>query len=171
MRLYLTIMDHLPALVFWAMAAYFGSEIVVAFFPSEPFAWQMYLNFAPFWREFGVIYDRPTLELGALVVIGCFTVGAVCLLLVQNRHMHRARFIYYHLALLALLFGMNDERVWVSPYSNGGASEYSLLPDFSQISPVIVWLFMGVTIACLTTHVDMISRSFRRRRRTPLSDD
>ncbi|MEX0345113.1 MAG: hypothetical protein AB3N20_09340 [Rhizobiaceae bacterium] len=170
MRRYLTIMDHLPALVFWAIAAYFASKIAVAFFPGEPVAWQMYLNIAPFWREFGVLYNTPTLALAALLVTSFYTIGAICLLLVQNRHMRRARFIYYHLALLALIYGMNDEQVWLSRNKNGGAFEYSLLPNFSQVSPVIVWLFMGVLIACLTIHYDMISRPFRRRR-TPRSED
>ncbi len=163
MRRYVAIMEYMPAVVFLTIAAFFASRIVVAFFPSEPLAWLVFLNLAPFWREFGVLYATPTLVQGALVANAFYMIGAVCLVLAQKRHMRRTRFVCFHLALVALVYGMNDEKVWI--VSNGAAGapiEYSLLPNFTQISAMTVWLFFGVLVSCIATHGQMIRRFYRR---------
>ncbi len=157
MRRLWTITEYLPALVFFTIASFIASRFLIAFFPSEPFAWQVFLTLAPLGREFGVLYPTSTLANGALVAVGFFVLGATCILLVGSQHWRRTRFVCFHLSLLALLYSMGDEKVWVASLnSSGGVVEYSIIPDFSTLDPGIIWLFFGVICACLATHRDLI---------------
>ena len=168
MRRYLATVEYLPALVFFTIASFFASRFLIAFFPGEPFAWATFLTLAPLGREFGVFYPTSTLANGALVADGFFLIGATCLLLVSLRQWRRTRFVCFHSSLLALIFGMNDEKVWVASHNtSGGLIEYSIIPNFSQLDPIFIWLFFGVICACLTTHWDLIWRIRHRHRDVP----
>lgn len=157
MRRLWTITEYLPALVFFTIASFFASRFLIAFFPSEPFAWQAFLALAPFGREIGLLFSTSTLANGVLTVAGFFVGGAICLLLVRFPYWRRTRFVCFHLSLLVLLRGMGDEKVWVASLNNSGKLiEYSIIPDFSALDPAIVWLFFGVICACLATHRDLI---------------
>ncbi len=157
MRRLWTITEYLPALVFFTIASFFASRFLIAFFPSEPFAWQAFLALAPFGREFGLLFPTSTLANGALVAVGFLVSGAICLMLVSIPHWRRTRFVCFHLSLIALLFSMGDEKVWLaSANSSGRVVEYSIFPDFSSLDPGILWLFFGVICACLATHRDLI---------------
>ena len=168
MQRFWTIVEYLPALVFFTIACFFASRFLIAFFPSESFAWKIFLTLAPLGREFGVLYPTSTLANGALVADGFFLIGGSCLLLVSVRRWRRTRFVCFHLSLLALIFSMGDEKVWVASHNTSGRLiEYSIIPNFSALDPVFVWLFFGVICACLSTHRDMIRWLRHRHREVP----
>jgi hypothetical protein len=159
MRRIWTITEYLPALVFFTIAGFIASRFLVAFFPGEPFSWQVFLALAPFGREIGNLIPTSTLANGALAAAGFFVGGTVCLLVARLPHWRRARFVGFHLSLLALILSMGDEKVWVaSANSSELMRKYSMFPDFSALAPAVVWLFFGVICACLTTHRDLIWR-------------
>ena len=157
MRRLWKITEYLPAVVFFAIASFFASRILIAFFPSEPFSWQAFLALAPLLREFGVLYPASTLANGMLVTGGFFVIGATCLLLIGFQNWRRTRFVCFHSSLLALIFSMGDEKVWTaSLHGSGILIEYSIFPDFSGLGPTTVWLFFGIICACLATHRELI---------------
>lgn len=157
MRRLWTIMEYLPALVFLMIASFFASRFLIAFFPSESFAWLLFLTLAPLGREIGLLFPISTLANGALVEIGFLIIGAICFFLVHTPHWRRTRFICFHLSLLTLIFSMGDEKVWVASLnSSGKLVEYSIIPDFSGLNPTFILLFIGVIGVCLATHRDLI---------------
>lgn len=157
MRRLWTIIEYLPAVVFLMIACFIGSRFLIAFYPTEPFSWQLFLALAPLGRELGSVFPASTLANGVLVAVGFFVSSVACFLLVHIRHWRRTRFVCFHLSLLVLLRGMGDEKVWVASLNNSGKLiEYSIIPNFSALDPAIVWLFFGVICACLATHRDLI---------------
>jgi len=157
MRRLWTMAEYLPALVFFTIASFIASRFLIAFFPSEPFGWQVFLTLAPVGREIGALLPTSTLANGALVAAGFLLSSAVCLLMARFPHWRRTRFVAFHLSLLALILAMGDEKVWVASLNSSDIlHKYSMFPDFSALAPAIVWLFFGVICACLATHRDLI---------------
>lgn len=157
MRRLWTITEYLPALVFFMLASFIGSRFLIAFFPTEPFSWQLFLTLAPLGREIGGILPSSTLANGVLLAVSFIVSGAACFYLVHFQHWRRSRFICFHLSLIALLFSMRDEKVWVASLNNSGRLiEYSIIPNLSALNPTFILLFIGVICTCLATHRDMI---------------
>ena len=157
MRRLWTITEFLPALVFFTIASFFASRFLIAFFPGEPFGWQAFLALAPLGREIGLLFPTTTLAIGVLVTVGFLVCGAACFLLVSLPHWWRTRFVCFHLSLLALIFSMRDEKIWVASLnSSGRLIEYSIIPNFSLLNPTIIMVFIGVICTCLATHRDLI---------------
>ena len=157
MRRLWAIIEYLPALVFFSIASFIASRFLIAFFPSEPFGWQIFLTLAPLGREIGGIFPTSTLEYGVLAAAGFILSGAFCLLIARFPNWRRARFIGFHLSLIVLILSMGDEKVWVASLNNSGTLiQYNIIPSFSELDPAIICLFFGVICACLATHRDMI---------------
>lgn len=157
MRRLWMIMEYLPALTFLMIASFIASRFLIAFFPSEPIAWQLFLALAPLGQELGGLFPTSTLSNAVMALFGFFVSGATCFFLAQNQRFRRARFICFHLSLLALIFSMGDEKVWVASLNSSGRMiEYSIIPNFSALNPTIITLFIGVICICLATHRDLI---------------
>jgi hypothetical protein len=62
------------------------------------------------------------------------------------------------MALLAVLVGMRDERVFTVSTENMANTGRWLMPDFSRLDPMIGLMLLALVCACFGAHRAMISR-------------
>jgi len=143
-------LDYVPAVVFLMLAGFLIARLAIGAFPSDPLAWQAYITLAPAWRELAAWLPagwgslQPIAVIIALAALSVFSVGRL--------DWRRSRFVTTHLALLAVVLGMTDERVFSA--SVGSATPVSTwpIPDFSQVDPLMVGFLALTAVACIKTH-------------------
>jgi hypothetical protein len=157
MRKAFALFEIVPALVFAGLAFFVLARLTIGAYPNNALAWQAYLMLAPLNREIGIFL--PANAFAAFVALGML-MAATCLTLASrhNHHWVRTRFVLFHVALLAVLVGMRDERVFtVSTAATANIGNW-LMPDFSRLDPVIGLMLLALACVCFGTHRAMISR-------------
>ncbi|MGB3901065.1 MAG: hypothetical protein WA973_21180 [Mesorhizobium sp.] len=157
MRKAFTLFEIVPALVFAGLALFVLARLAIGAYPDDPLAWQAYLILAPLNREIGILL--PANAFWAFLAVAILT-AAACLALASLRNYHwvRTRFVLFHVALLAVLVGMRDERVFTVSTADLINIGNWPMPDFLLLDPVTGLMLLALTCACLGAHRAVISR-------------
>jgi hypothetical protein len=157
MRKAFTLFEIVPALVFAGLALFVLARLAIGAYPDDPLAWQAYLMLAPLNREIGIFL--PANALAAFVAVAMLMAAAgLALASLRNCHWVRTRFVLFHMALLAVLVGMRDERVFTVSTADMANTSRWLMPDFSRLDPMVGLMLLALACACLGVHRAMISR-------------
>ncbi|MBB2701823.1 UNVERIFIED_ORG: hypothetical protein GGI66_006549 [Rhizobium esperanzae] len=147
-----------PALVYAIGAVFAASMLLLAMYPSRPFAWELYLTMLPVLRL--PLMLLSVAGMGAwelLFTLASMTIFGVYLSFHPKRFL-RARFIHAHVAMLGLV--LSNAAASTAEAGRIGASipgyvDWSLpLPTALLGTALIIW----ATLACLSTHAEIIRR-------------
>ncbi len=150
----------IPSLIFWLVAAFLLSRMMIGFSPASEFAWQLYFLFAPFGREVAVFVDAiPSWQ--SFSFIGCFIFfGFAAFLSWSHFEWLRTRALMTHLSLLVTLFALNDEQVFSAAASPGvEVSEAGWWPELTATHPLLIALLAALIGLCLLIHWHIISKN------------
>ncbi|MBP2446978.1 hypothetical protein [Rhizobium leguminosarum] len=167
MRLFvLTFVRLGPALLYAIGAVFSVSMLLLAMYPSRPFAWALYLTLLPVFRL--PLMLLSVAGMGARELLAAFASMAIfgVYLSFHPKRFLRARFVHAHVALLGLV--LTNAAASTAEAGRIGSSlpgyvDWSLpLPTAVLGTALIIW----AALACLSIHAEII-----RRIRIPASID
>ncbi|MBX4936797.1 hypothetical protein [Rhizobium binae] len=156
--LVLTLVRLGPALVYAIGAVFAASMLLLAMYPSRPFAWELYLTMLPVLRL--PLMLLSVVGMGAWDLLAVFTslvIFGVYLSFHPKRFL-RARFVHAHVALLGLVLAnaaASTAEAGRVEASMPGYVDWSLpLPTALLGTALIIW----AALACVSTHAEIIRR-------------
>ncbi|MBB2841257.1 UNVERIFIED_ORG: hypothetical protein GGE64_005039 [Rhizobium etli] len=147
-----------PALVYAIGAVFAASMILLAMYPSRPFAWELYITMLPVLRL--PIMLLSVAGMGAWELLAAFASMVIfgVYLSFHPKRFLRARFVHAHVALLGLVLA--NAAASAAEAGRSGASipgyvDWSLpLPTALLGTALIIW----AALACVSTHAEIIRR-------------
>ena len=148
-----------PALVYAIGAVFAASMLLLAMYPSRPFAWALYLTLLPVLRL--PLMLLSVAGMGAWDLLAAFASMAIfgVYLTFHPKRFLRARFVHAHVALLGLVLSnaaaSTSEAGRIGASSLPGYVDWSLpLPTALLGTALIIW----AALACVSTHAEIIRR-------------
>ena len=147
-----------PALVYAIGAVFAASMLLLAMYPSRPFAWALYLTLLPVLRL--PLMLLSVAGMGAWELLAAFALMAIfgVYLTFHPKRFLRARFVHAHVALLGLVLA--NAAASTAAAGRSGAS----LPGYVDWSLPLPTALLGTVLiivaalACLFTHAEIIRR-------------
>lgn len=155
MRILIRILEIMPAILFGLIGLYYASRILVGYFPTEPLAWELFAKLTPVGREIGVL----TWQIGLSSFVACALFTGLALVtgvIYQAKGNRRSQFFAAHLALLCVIFGAQDERVFTASLTFNPNDMVSMLPNFGALNLIHAILLVGIMYACTSVHRSII---------------
>ncbi|MDK4733605.1 hypothetical protein [Rhizobium sp. CNPSo 3490] len=154
--LVLTVVRLGPALVYAIGAIFAASMLLLAMYPSRPFAWALYLTLLPVLRL--PLMLLSVAGMGAWELLAAFASMAIfgVYLSFHPKRFLRARFVHAHIALIGLVLAnaaASTTEAGRSGTSLPGYVDWSLPLPTALLGTALIIL---AALACLSTHAEII---------------
>jgi hypothetical protein len=161
-----------PAIYFALLAAFCATIYFIEINPSAALLWKIYFVFAPFMRV-PVDLLIQHLDMNVIEILAITVFAAFSGFFAVSRRYFRFRFFYFHLALL-LIFTANirqyKPRQFLSQHQRHDLSDPvaqngyfgDILHTIVGWYPVGIMLFVLVSLACISWHVNYLRRVHAR---------